>query len=94
MLASLGARSRYDDGGDGEPAGWFTRLVAFIVRLFGFVFVLVGKVILGAALGTDLDSAEAVSSRWPPSTRACCAGHLIIVRRLWSPPLWSFSQER
>ena len=43
MLASLGARSRYDDGGDGEPAGWFTRLVAFIVRMFGFVFMLVGK---------------------------------------------------
>ncbi|MGB5629590.1 MAG: efflux RND transporter permease subunit [Woeseiaceae bacterium] len=43
MLASLGARSRYDDGSDGEPAGWFTRLVAFIVRMFGFVFMLVGK---------------------------------------------------
>jgi len=38
MLASLGARSRYDDGGDGKPAGWFTRSVAFIVRLLGFVF--------------------------------------------------------
>jgi len=43
MLASLGARSRYDDGGDGEPAGWFTRVVAFIVRMFGFVFAIVGK---------------------------------------------------
>ncbi|MBT8441386.1 MAG: efflux RND transporter permease subunit, partial [Gammaproteobacteria bacterium] len=38
MLASLGARSRYDDGGDGKPAGRFTRLVAFFVRLFGLVF--------------------------------------------------------
>ncbi len=38
MLASLGARSRYDDGGDGKPAGWFTRLIAFVVRLFGFLF--------------------------------------------------------
>jgi len=38
MLASLGARSRYDDGGDGEPAGWFTRAVAFIVRLFAYLF--------------------------------------------------------
>jgi HAE1 family hydrophobic/amphiphilic exporter-1 len=38
MLASLGARSRYDDGGDGKPAGWFTRSVAFIVRLLGLVF--------------------------------------------------------
>ncbi len=38
MLASLGARSRYDDGGDGKPAGWFTRIVAFIVRLFGILF--------------------------------------------------------
>jgi len=43
MLASLGARSRYDDGGDGEPAGWFTLVVAFVVRVFGFVFSLVGK---------------------------------------------------
>ena len=43
MLASLGARSRYDDGGDGEPAGWFTLVVAFFVRVFGFVFSLVGK---------------------------------------------------
>jgi len=43
MLASLGARSRYDDGGDGKPAGWFTRIVAFIVRLFGFVFLAIRK---------------------------------------------------
>jgi HAE1 family hydrophobic/amphiphilic exporter-1 len=43
MLASLGARSRYDDGGDDRPAGWFTRLVAFIVRMFGFVFLAVRK---------------------------------------------------
>ncbi len=43
MLASLGARSRYDDGGDGEPAGWFTLVVAFVVRVFGLVFSLVGK---------------------------------------------------
>jgi len=45
MLASLGARSRYDDGGDGEPAGWFTLLVAFVVRIFGFVFFAIGKVL-------------------------------------------------
>ncbi len=38
MLASLGAGSRYDDGGDGKPAGRFTRFVAFFVRLFGLVF--------------------------------------------------------
>ncbi len=43
MLASLGARSRYDDGGDGKPAGWFTRSVAFVVRLFGIAFVAVRK---------------------------------------------------
>jgi len=44
MLASVGARSRYDDGGDGKPAGWFTRLVAFVVRIFGFIFYVVRKV--------------------------------------------------
>ena len=43
MLASLGARSRYDDGGDDRPAGWFTRLVAFVVRMVGFVFLAVRK---------------------------------------------------
>jgi len=43
MLASLGARSRYDDGGDDQPAGWFTRLVAFCVRMFGFLFLAVRK---------------------------------------------------
>ena len=43
MLASLGAGSRYDDGDDGKPPGRFTRLIAFIVRMFGFVFSYVGK---------------------------------------------------
>jgi HAE1 family hydrophobic/amphiphilic exporter-1 len=38
MLASLGAQSRYDDGDDTSPANWFTRIVAFVVRMFGFVF--------------------------------------------------------
>ncbi len=43
MLASLGARSRYDDGGDGKPAGWFTRTIAFVVRLFGALFLGIRK---------------------------------------------------
>ncbi|MGB5332469.1 MAG: efflux RND transporter permease subunit [Woeseiaceae bacterium] len=44
MLASLGARSRYDEGSDGKPAGWFTRSVAFVVRVFGIVFFGIRKV--------------------------------------------------
>lgn len=43
MLASLGAQSRYDDGGDTKPANWFTRGVAFVVRMFGFVFLGIRK---------------------------------------------------
>jgi len=43
MLASLGARSRYDDGGDTRPANWFTRSVAFVVKIFGFVFFVISK---------------------------------------------------
>ena len=43
MLASLGARSRYDDGADGKPPSRFTRLIAFVVRMFGFVFSYIGK---------------------------------------------------
>ncbi|MDH3481030.1 MAG: efflux RND transporter permease subunit [Gammaproteobacteria bacterium] len=44
MLASLGSRSRYDDGGDDRPAGRFTRAVAFIVRGLGVVFLGIRKV--------------------------------------------------
>ena len=42
MLASLGARSRYDDGNYDAP-NWFTRAVAFVVRMFGFVFFAIRK---------------------------------------------------
>ncbi len=44
MLASLGAQSRYDDGNDTRPANWFTRSVAFVVRIFGIVFFAISKV--------------------------------------------------
>jgi HAE1 family hydrophobic/amphiphilic exporter-1 len=44
MLSSLGAQSRYDDGGDDQAVNWFTRAVAFVVKLFGFVFFAIGKV--------------------------------------------------
>jgi len=43
MLSSIGAQSRYDDGDDGEAANWFTKSAAFIVKIFGFVFFLIGK---------------------------------------------------
>ena len=43
MLASLGAQSRYDDGGDDRPANWFTRSVAFVIRMFGYVFWAIRK---------------------------------------------------
>lgn len=43
MLASLGARGRYDEGEDSKPAGRFTRMVAFVVRMFGFVFFAIRK---------------------------------------------------
>ncbi len=38
MLASLGARSRYDQGDDSGPAGRFTRAVARVVRVAGLAF--------------------------------------------------------
>ena len=43
MLASLGAQGRYDDGGDSKPANWFTRGIAFVVRMFGYVFFAIKK---------------------------------------------------
>jgi HAE1 family hydrophobic/amphiphilic exporter-1 len=39
MLASLGAGNRYQNDSEAKPAGWFTRGVAFIVRMLGYVFV-------------------------------------------------------
>ncbi len=39
MLASLGARSRYDQGDTGGPPGRFTRAVAKLVRLAGLAFL-------------------------------------------------------
>ena len=44
MLASLGARSRYDEGDDGRPAGRFTRAVAAVVRQFGIAFFVISKI--------------------------------------------------
>ncbi len=38
MLSSLGAGSRYSTDSENEPPGWFTRAIAFVVRMFGFVF--------------------------------------------------------
>lgn len=38
MLASLGADNRYHNVSETTPPGWFTRGVAFVVRVLGFVF--------------------------------------------------------
>ena len=39
MLAALGTGSRYQEAGEDTPANRFTRGVAYVVRLFGFLFV-------------------------------------------------------
>jgi len=38
MLAALDTGSRYQNSSDSTPPGRFTRMVAFVVRMFGFVF--------------------------------------------------------
>ncbi|MEE4162217.1 MAG: efflux RND transporter permease subunit [Woeseiaceae bacterium] len=38
MLASLGAGSRYRTDNEELPAGWFTRAVAFVIRIFAYAF--------------------------------------------------------
>ena len=45
MLASLGARGRYDDGGDSASPGRFTRGVASVVGLLGLAFALIGRLL-------------------------------------------------
>ena len=44
MLAALGARSRYDSGNEDTRVGLFTRAVAFVIRMFGYVFAFVGLI--------------------------------------------------
>ena len=44
MLASLGAGSRYTSDMDSSKPSWFTRLVAFIARMFGYAFKGIGLV--------------------------------------------------
>ncbi len=39
MLASLGADNRYHNVSETTPPGWFTRGVAFVMRMLGLVFV-------------------------------------------------------
>jgi HAE1 family hydrophobic/amphiphilic exporter-1 len=38
MLASLGTGNRYRNDRESTPAGWFTRGVAFVIRMLGVVF--------------------------------------------------------
>jgi HAE1 family hydrophobic/amphiphilic exporter-1 len=38
MLASLGGSQRYRNQNEDRPPNWFTRGVAFVVRIFGYVF--------------------------------------------------------
>jgi HAE1 family hydrophobic/amphiphilic exporter-1 len=38
MLAALGTGARYEEAGEDTPAGRFTRIVAYVVRMFGVVF--------------------------------------------------------
>ena len=38
MLASLGGSKRYESAIESTPPGWFTRVVAFFVTLFGYAF--------------------------------------------------------
>jgi HAE1 family hydrophobic/amphiphilic exporter-1 len=38
MLASLGGSKRYESDIESSPPGWFTRVVAFFVTLFGYAF--------------------------------------------------------
>ncbi len=39
MLAALGTGSRYQEAGEDSPPNRFTRIVAFVVRMFGFLFI-------------------------------------------------------
>ena len=92
MLASLGARSRYDDGGDGKPAGWFTRTIAFVVRLFGALFFGIRKLFWALLWAPTWICCSACTAPSRPCIRACCAGHWVTAgsSSAWRP---SFSSR-
>ena len=82
MLASVGARSRYDDGSDGPPAGRFTRWVAFVVRGLGIAFYAIRKLFWALLwpptwLMQRLNSAAA--KVYPPLLRASLANRWLVV---------------
>jgi len=82
MLASLGARSRYDDGGDGKPAGRFTRGVAFIVRLFGIAFYGIRKFfwfLLWPTTWLFQRLYAVTAAAYPPMLRASLANRWFVV---------------
>jgi len=82
MLASLGARSRYDDGGDGKPAGRFTRAVAAVVRLFGAGFHLLRKlfwILLWVPTWLMQRLYSLAAAVYPPLLRASLANRWIVV---------------
>jgi HAE1 family hydrophobic/amphiphilic exporter-1 len=82
MLASVGAQSRYDDGGDDRPPGRFTRGVAFVVRMFGVAFYGIRKLFWVLLWPTTwllqrLYSVTAVA--YPPLLRAALANRWLVV---------------
>ncbi|MBT8066407.1 MAG: efflux RND transporter permease subunit [Gammaproteobacteria bacterium] len=82
MLASLGARSRYDDGGDGKPAGRFTRGVAFVVRLFGFAFYGIRRLfwlLLWPTTWLFQRLYAVTAAAYPPLLRASLANRWLVV---------------
>ncbi|MGB5257087.1 MAG: efflux RND transporter permease subunit, partial [Woeseiaceae bacterium] len=82
MLASLGARSRYDDGGDGTPPGRFTRAVAVLVRLFGAVFLGIRKLfwaLLWVPTWLMQRLYGAAAAIYPPLLRASLANRWLVV---------------
>ncbi|MGI9238635.1 MAG: efflux RND transporter permease subunit [Woeseiaceae bacterium] len=82
MLASLGARSRYDDGGDGRPAGRFTRLVASLVRAFGVAFYGIRKlfwILLWVPTWLMQHLYAAAAAVYPPMLRASLANRALVV---------------
>ena len=82
MLSSLGARSRYDDGGDGKPAGRFTRWVAALVRVLGIGFYGIRKlfwILLWVPTWLMQHFYAAAASVYPGLLRASLANRWLVV---------------
>ena len=86
MLASLGARSRYDEGDDGRPAGRFTRVSRRRRAVVWYRIFWHSESSSGFCSGCQPGPCSTCMPRQRPVTRRCCVGHYRTAGSWWAQP--------